>query len=250
MHSFPRPPRTPSKLSDSVLHQLNMYALAAGAAGVGVLAAAAPAAAKIVYTKTHQVIGSNGIYAIDLNHDRIADFLIQQLGSGYSHNSLLAKEALGNAMVGSAGKYLASALRAGASIGPGRHFISGGYDGEIMVRALCTEPMHRSAGNNTSSCLTSGQWHDVNNRYLGLKFKIEGKTHYGWARLSVRNQTVNITGTLTGYAYETVANRAIQAGQTKTSEAVPINQEAAAPLSPGSRAATLGTRARGAKTSH
>ncbi len=40
-------PRTPSRLSDSLHHRLNMYALAASAAGVGVLALAQPAEAEI-----------------------------------------------------------------------------------------------------------------------------------------------------------------------------------------------------------
>ena len=50
----PQPPKTPSKLSDSVHHQLSLYALAASAAGVGVLALAQPADAKIVYTPAHK----------------------------------------------------------------------------------------------------------------------------------------------------------------------------------------------------
>jgi len=40
-------------LSDSLHKQLNMYALAASAAGVGALALAVPAEAKIVYTPVH-----------------------------------------------------------------------------------------------------------------------------------------------------------------------------------------------------
>jgi hypothetical protein len=48
--------RTPSTLSDSLRHQLNMYAVSATAASVGVLALTVPAEAKIVYTPTHQVI--------------------------------------------------------------------------------------------------------------------------------------------------------------------------------------------------
>jgi hypothetical protein len=49
--------------------------------------------------------------------------------------------------------------------------------------------------------------------YLGLKFLINGKVHYGWARL---NTTGGPAGTvLTGYAYETVPGKAIIAGQRK-----------------------------------
>ena len=62
-----------------------------------------------------------------------------------------------------------------------------------------------------------GNWARVTNRYLGLKFKINGKTHYGWARLSVQisSDYRQITATLTGYAYETIAGKSIKAGQTK-----------------------------------
>jgi hypothetical protein len=57
MKPSPRPSRTPSRLSTALRNHLNMYSLAASAAGVGVLALAQPAEAKIVYTKTHHVIG-------------------------------------------------------------------------------------------------------------------------------------------------------------------------------------------------
>jgi len=34
--------------------------------------------------------------------------------------------------------------------------------------------------------LRVGNWANVHNRYLGVEFKIKGKIHYGWARLSVQ----------------------------------------------------------------
>jgi hypothetical protein len=57
----------------------------------------------------------------------------------------------------------------------------------------------------------------VANRYLGLKFKIKGKTHYGWARLSVEasKRPYEITAVLTGYAYETIPGKPIIAGATR-----------------------------------
>jgi hypothetical protein len=64
-----------------------------------------------------------------------------------------------------------------------------------------------------------GSWVNVKNRCLGVKFKIKGKIHYGWARLSVQVQfPLTITATLTGYAYETIPNKAIIAGKTKGPE--------------------------------
>jgi hypothetical protein len=56
----------PSKLSDSLHHQLNMYALAASAAGVGMLTLVQAAEAKIVYTPAHHVIDENQKYALAL----------------------------------------------------------------------------------------------------------------------------------------------------------------------------------------
>jgi hypothetical protein len=51
--------------------------------------------------------------------------------------------------------------------------------------------------------------------YLGFVFRINGKLHYGWARLTVTDIKPLMAETLTGYAYETVANKSIKAGKTK-----------------------------------
>jgi hypothetical protein len=51
-----RPARRPSQLPESLHKRLNAYALAASAAGVGLLALAQSAEAEIVYTKTHHVV--------------------------------------------------------------------------------------------------------------------------------------------------------------------------------------------------
>jgi hypothetical protein len=53
-----------------------MYALAASAAGVSLLALTPPAEAKIIYTPAHRVIGPHDSYNIDLNHDGTTDFTI------------------------------------------------------------------------------------------------------------------------------------------------------------------------------
>jgi hypothetical protein len=242
MRRSPRPRRTVS-LSDSVHHRLNMYALAATAAGI---AFAVPAEAKIVYTKTHHVIGFNGIYDLDLNHDGPVDFLLQQVGSSQSTTTFLlnrwlfVKRALGNAVAGE-GNY-ASALKAGADIGPRTRFIKGGSNGATMafVYQFSQTPTRHSS---------KGDWTNVKNRYLGLKFKIKGKTHYGWARLSVQTGHTTITGTLTGYAYETVANRSIRAGETQEGDAFiePSHQNRAVPAPTVSPRGALGVLALGAQ---
>jgi hypothetical protein len=50
-------PRKTANLSESVHQQLNMYGVAAGAAGVGMLALAQPSEAKIVYTPANVQFG-------------------------------------------------------------------------------------------------------------------------------------------------------------------------------------------------
>jgi hypothetical protein len=74
----PPHPRASVKLSPPILHQLNLYALGATVAGVGVLALVHPAEGKIIYTKTHKWIGVKHSVLLDLNHDGKTDFSLYQ----------------------------------------------------------------------------------------------------------------------------------------------------------------------------
>jgi hypothetical protein len=144
------------------------------------------------------VIGTNEHYHLDLNHDGIADFT---LVNSFSYSYLVSVEDLGsNGVAGIRHTGYAYALPAGANVGPALPF-----SGALMA---LYDPNGQS--------LTFGYWVNVRNRYLGLKFKIEGKTHYGWVRLNVKLVTdQGFTATLTGYAYETIPNKPIITGQTK-----------------------------------
>src|SRR5579859_1603899 len=102
MNKSPRPLPV-SQLSEAVNHRLTLYAIAATSAGVGLLALVQSAEAKIVYTKTHHVVGLHHPYKLDLTHDGTADFLIQETqgGSvGFLVNQLGVKEGAGNAVEG------------------------------------------------------------------------------------------------------------------------------------------------------
>ena len=98
--------RTIVRLPDPIYRQLNMYALAAGAAGVSLLAFPQPAQARIVYTKAHHVIGLGGHYDLNLNHDGKTDF---RLGYFYSRvtsgtiRSFYAHGVSGNGIEGKTG---------------------------------------------------------------------------------------------------------------------------------------------------
>ena len=208
-------PRKPVSLSDSVHHRLNMYALAASAAGVGVLALAQPSEGKIVYTPTHQNIPPNSIYALDLNGDHHTDFLLV--------NRAPASCGSGGLVGLSECNYRFSAS------GPGRVlgivFSDGGRDafllarnapisskGRFVSKGVLASVRHYFSKSHSSGSKDWGYWVNKSG-YLGLQFQIHGKIHYGWARLRVKVDKRNITGILTGYAYETIPNKPILAGK-------------------------------------
>jgi hypothetical protein len=209
-------------LASHLERRLNSYALAASAAGVSMLALAQPAEAKIVYTPTSLTIGPNGTYQLDLNHDGTTDFKIANYyfcNSDICTGNLNAYPALANGVEGVKGFLgipFAYALPRGARIGSKVPF-----SGQFMT------------GSGSGGL---GQWYDVINRYLGLRIAINGKFHYGWARLTVEVavHAFRISATLTGYAYETIPNKPIIAGRTKGPDVITVEP------------ASLGHLARGA----
>ena len=64
----------------------SLYALAASAAGVTLLALSQPPAAKIVYTAVHKVHRKNNSYQLDLNRDGITDFTIKNSHCSYNQS--------------------------------------------------------------------------------------------------------------------------------------------------------------------
>jgi hypothetical protein len=206
MKQSPRPSRTPSNLSQSVHHRLNMYALATSAVGVGALALARPSEAKIVYTPAHTLIETNQTIPLDLNHDGKADFSFRNLsdtfeGSVEGFLSVLPAQKR-NGVEGDTTYNRAFALPAGTQVGPKGLFVS-------------VQDISMISANATHRCF--GKWNNVKNRYLGLKFIIKQKTHFGWARLNASCNSPNnkIKALLTGYAYETIPNKPIVTGKTK-----------------------------------
>jgi hypothetical protein len=214
MKHFPLPRKTAS-LSESVQQQLNMYALAATAAGVGMFALAQKAEARIVYTPAHVPIVERVNLNLDLNHDGIADFAI--LKTAYSHFGFMDARSLGSNRIwgsNSSGRHFASALAAGVHVGPNKgKFQKGAVS--CLSGGTC-KLMYRVDFASGSSSRT-GPWANTTKAYLGLKFHIKGKIHFGWARL---RQDTKHHWFLTGYAYETIANKSIVTGKTKGTDFV------------------------------
>jgi len=223
--------RQAKNLSECLECQLSGYAIAARAAGVGMLALVSTAEAKVVYHHAHRVISSFSLYHLDLNKDGVTDFTIRNTQSVHSDgkkNSLSIRGAASNVLVAKpVGDYLfAPALRRGTPIS------SAIYESALMVTQGFSTGGPRPV---TSASFTYGPWANVTGRYLGLKFQIHGATHYGWARFNVRvsKKSFSIVATLTGYAYETIPNKPIIAGKTKGPDVITVQEGGLGALAAG-----------------
>jgi hypothetical protein len=209
---------------------LASYAIAAGAAGVGLLALAVPAEASIVYTPIHTQIPAQfeqGKWVrIDIDGDGVADYRLSNFIVGDEGWVNVFTDVRGNQVIGTGNS--AFALQSGASIGPAAAFQRASASMEHW--------------NDFSGFFQSyGLWKNTANGYLGLKFLINGEYHFGWARLSVKGTRV----ALKGYAYETIPNKPILAGQTEELATSSVDQEIG-PVHHERELPMLGLLARGA----
>jgi hypothetical protein len=176
--------------------RLFAYALVAGAG----LTLTSAAKAEIVYTQAYHACGY--VTPIDLNHDGITDFWLNtNFFSGWGF-WWVSEAAPSDRIIATAYRTLrgglghfAAALKSGVSIGQDAKFLAG-------IDSL--------AWKNSSG--QYGPWAYKIDRYLGLEFQLDGKAHFGWARLTVWPNGM----ALTGYAYETTPGKSILAGQTQS----------------------------------
>lgn len=232
--SRPTPSQLATTASETFARRVHVYSLAAAAAGVSVLALTHPAAGEVVITRKTIPIPVNGYFlppptpvAIDLNHDGIKDFSFSLYSFAYhSFNLDLNMWPLeGGAVVGQPGPkgpFYASALMRGAKIGPSAHFSS--------KEEAAIELAHGFDASSNYSRKLYGNWGgNPSNRYIGVKFLINGQTHYGWVRMTVTTEPRGLSATITAYAYETVANKRILAGTPETVTVATMDLSSAAP---------------------
>lgn len=252
--------RSATNLSANLNQRLLGYATAATAAGVGALALAQPAEAKIIYTAANIPITVNGSpVQLDLNHDGIIDFSFINFsglgicterkvrhGAKVGHPNTLTcfidylkvvPAQAGNAIGSSQsfnGAQCAAELRAGHTIESGRKFDA--FNAYMFQSAFGT--YNGSIVENIQNCLWKGKRNLGG--WLGLQFMAGGQTFYGWARVALtRSGPV-----LQGYAYEDTPNQPIGAGDTGGAKA-----DASHPSdipTPVAQPATLGWLANGA----
>jgi hypothetical protein len=190
--------------SESTLQRLNLYSLAAGAAGVGMLALAQPADASVVFTPAHATIKPGEVFALDLNHDGTTDVWIA-IADQHSNTSTAFETMSANPARGGGIEITQSHGRFAAALPPGVRIPSylGFSRGNVPMVAASENPGGQGM---------VGNWKDVQDRYLGIRFQINGETHYGWARFTTHvnfGPRISILAELNGYAYETVPDRPI-----------------------------------------
>jgi hypothetical protein len=244
-HSSQR--RSAAKLSTSLHERLNTYALAASAAGVGMLALAQPAEAKIVYTATNKKF-VNQSFALDLDHDGKTDFVFQYR-IATDHYFSVAGAINGNAAVSGGQQMIRGIARAAAGVLPKGAVIGNAFK-FVAAPQVLGAVYYNSDGGQTQFY---GKWTNAGTLYLGLRFNIRGQRHYGWARLNLtipqgsgNLQYPPITVRLTGYAYETIPNKAIIAGKTKGRDEVGFEDPNATLNKPTRETSGLGLLALGA----
>jgi hypothetical protein len=237
LRTSPRP-RATASLNSKLEKHLGSYAAAASAAGLAFFAPARTNAT-IVYTATNIAV-TDDLY-IDVDGNGLADFRFAFDGGLHGSALVVHPAVRGNGVacnVVYSNCPFAAAGHYGRAIGPLGVFISNtlastsGFGGAGVLMA--------NAGTYAATVYFDGPWANTVNRYLGLKFFIGNHVHYGWARLSVHNWRLGGAITLTGYAYETVANTRILAGH----ETGPVALETE-PAAPSANAAALGALARG-----
>jgi hypothetical protein len=201
--------------------KLEKHLMAYFAMASATVAVATPAMAEIVYTPTRVEFDEAGsglpaYYHIDLNNDGIVDFALASFVGATTRLQARSLEVYPcycsnpNGVVGTfnSKQNFAAVLPAGVEIGPARHFIA-----DTVAMPMAEEHIHKNGSSVVLSTTFQGKWANggkgIHSHYLGLKFLIDGEVHYGWARITISKASL-----MTGYAYETVANKPIIAGAT------------------------------------
>jgi hypothetical protein len=222
-------PRNKTQISRKLENRIAAYISVAGATGVGLLALAQPAEAKIIYTAANISVTPNVSIPIDFNGDGVTDVYVSYFNHNFGSHQSFSFGMQASAPAGNGVRVkkppqvkFPAALFFGAPIGPGGTFASG------------PGPMDFCFGNSAnSSC--GGYFHSVNTqtKYLGVQFKISGQTYYGWVRIQIA--ALQLTGAITGYAYEDAPNTPIKAGALHEAPAGSEKPAALTPASPAPR---------------
>ena len=224
-----RTPRATVHINSKLEKQLLGYVAVAGAAGVGLLAAAQTAEAKIIYTPLANVPITN--LKIDFNGDGVVDLSFKTSNTYHG--------AFQEAYPGAGGGIAFGQVNNSSGALPLPFLTRIGWKMKFgTFRELIT-----GVDGCHSYCFDIGIWQNQTNKYLGVKFLINGKPHFGWVRMTVGTP---FTGTAGGYAYEDRADEPIIAGKVSGPDVVVRSAVSGAPVAvPSTMFQTLGMLALG-----
>ena len=206
-----------SKLPPRIDRQLNGYCVAASAAGVALLACALPAEARVICRKTSDSLLGTQTIPFNPANEKFPPFNLAQTFSRFSsskYGTYYGNRAFFTPNTQAANDLLASnglpaALTKGAVIGSKGKFGKGNSYGMLFTYGQIfggTVNHHR------------GNFPLTKVGYLGFKFSISGKSHFGWARLRVDVKKPQTTTKLLSFGYETIAGKAVRARACTTVE--------------------------------
>jgi len=205
-------PKAPVHLAESLLRQLNGYRLAAGAAGVAVLACSASAEAAPICGKLSLVLSRTETYAFNPAQQKVAPFNVAQTYNEISSHTMSRGERgfftpnTPDAKAVLSVNGFPQDIASGGSIGPGGKFGKGRSYGLLFDYSF----FRGITGN-----FKSGQF-----GYIGFQFSQAGQIHYGWLRLRVGISTryfVFPSLLLSEFGYESSPNTPITAGSCGSS---------------------------------
>ena len=204
----------PTLLDEMLERRMLGYVLAAGAALAGATVTIAPGAdAKVVFTPNNTRVEYGQTLHIDLNNDGTTDFTISfpsssldtlqdhargrirppDCGNGveiYAYGAIPSNE-----MEARGGG--PAALVNGAKI-PTGSFVKKGALAGLFYGSEC-------------HIYRFGYFYDTFDRFLGVKFMINGQVHYGWIGFRGVGVLFGLGAQLWGWAYETEPNTSIRA---------------------------------------
>ncbi len=199
-------------LPEILNRRMAAYVLAAGAVGITVAARAAsgePPHGPIIFTPMRVSLGNLGTtqFPIDVNQDGITDFFATMT----NHRTVVTSSAFS----AQGGQLWERPIEGNAAIP--KPLVPGALIGSSVVFDTSRKLLGWGDSVNHSGhggYYFGGPWAgSASDRYMGVRFLINGETHYGWIRMTVTVAPYRVTDFISGYAYNTVANQPIHAGE-------------------------------------
>jgi hypothetical protein len=186
--------------------------------------------AQIVYTDVNPDVvrscsftgGCGGAYSIDLNNDGINDFILAPTASTFScscnggpHGGTNVFGQRDEATISSTSiSWIADTVGGYAlntRIDSSLDWINANHS--LALKQMVCVPCS-FGGSSLSQPPSTGPWNNVSGKYVALKIKVGTNFYYGWIKLGVAIAGYSVSITIMEYAYNSIPNQPILAGET------------------------------------